>query len=386
MLRISKRDCTKCFDTSEAIEPAKPDCWSLVKDYYFVDNYIMMSWKLKEPTSFSVVKRRDTTFFVKEAYKETIRSMSLDRNFPRHGKRADANRKFGRGIYLSVPDPKNSDERFVIRNYRHGGLFGKLFGGIFYGGDRPLNELHVNEVAARKGVPSAEVIAIARRKLWGIFYKADFISREITGAVDIVQFLKGSSPEFIQRCKKSVSFALARLIRDMHDAGIFHADLHLKNILLKGGKNGEFNAYIIDLDKSAVLKELNTVQRMKNLLRLDRSLEKLRLLSGEADISQKDAGADVNSPCPPPFQAEFSGRNHSFTTSAPQNVRSGWGGRRISSLSQKTGLISKIDKIRFFRAYMLYGNTPDKDWKKYARQYHSQHLMHKLWWRVLSLM
>ena len=29
--------------------------------------------------------------------------------------------------YLSVPITENSTERFVIRDYRHGGLLGKLF-------------------------------------------------------------------------------------------------------------------------------------------------------------------------------------------------------------------------------------------------------------------
>src|SRR5574337_1208829 len=90
------------------------------------------------------------------------------------------------------------------------------------------------------------------------------------------QLLKESPSRFIQKSKKSVIYALVRLIRNMHDAGIYHADLHLKNILLKGDSNGEFNAYIIDLDKSVVLNELNIDQRIKNLLRLDRSIEKLR--------------------------------------------------------------------------------------------------------------
>ncbi|MEP9411993.1 MAG: hypothetical protein HRF42_11465 [Candidatus Brocadia sp.] len=331
-----------------------------------------MSWKLREPVHFSIVRRENTTFLVKERYKETILSMSLAKNFFRVGKGVDVNEKFGRGIYLSIPDPKNSGERFIIRNYRHGGLLGKFFAGVFYDINRPLNELHVNEVATLKDVPSAEVIAIAIRKLWGIFYKADFISREVSGAIDIIQFLKESSPEFIQKSKKPITFALARLIRNMHDAGIFHADLHLKNILLKGDTNGEFNAYIIDLDKSAVVEELNIVQRMKNLLRLDRYIEKLRLLSGATKIFKEDANAKENL------------YEDSLSQSVPQNDRSG---EKIAhvSISQKIRLISKADKIRFFKWYILYNNTLDKDWKKYVRQYHSQHVMHKLWWRLLGL-
>jgi len=306
----------------------------------------------KIPPAFSIVKKGDTTLFVKDGYKEIVLPIVFDTESLHNREKDDATIKFGRGIYLSIPIAENSTERFIIRNYRHGGLLGKLFGKVFYDGNRPLNEIYVNEIAFRKGVPTAEVIAITKRKLWGLFYKADLISKEIHGAVDIAQFLKESSLRFIQKSKKSIIYALVRSIRNMHDAGIYHADLHLKNILLKGDSNGEFNAYIIDLDKSVVLNELNIDQRIKNLLRLDRSIEKLRWLSGEIDISQNDGS-----------------------------------GERVThvSLSQKIGLISKIDRIRFFKSYMLYGNALDKDWKRYVRQCHSQHVMHKLWWRVFGL-
>ncbi|GAN34799.1 MAG: hypothetical protein DYG83_08860 [Candidatus Brocadia sp. AMX2] len=338
----------------------------------------------KEPRGFSIVKREDTTFFVKEEYKETILSIPLDKNFSRIGKRADTNRKYGRGIYLSVPDSKNSGERFVIRNYRHGGLLGKLFGGIFYDGNRPLNELQINEIAARKGIPSAEVIAVAKRKLWGLFYKADFISKEISGAVDIVQFLKESPLTFIQKSKKSIIFELVRLIRHMHDAGIYHADLHLKNILLKDDTNGEFHAYIIDLDKSVVSRELSIEQRIKNLLRLDRSLEKLRWFSGIIKTTQKDTSASGNPPQFPFSGEEFSAETHSYKVAVPQ---SNWSGERMisASMKQKIRLISKTDRVRFLKGYTSYDDTLDKDWKRHIRQYYSHHTMHKLWWRALDL-
>ena len=67
----------------------------------------------------------------------------------------------------------------------------------------------------------------------------------------------------------------------MHDAGIYHADLHLKNILLKQDASGAFSAYIIDLDKSFVVDKLTVEQRMKNLLRLNRSIDKIRWFSGQ---------------------------------------------------------------------------------------------------------
>ncbi|MDR4507717.1 MAG: hypothetical protein MRJ65_05685 [Candidatus Brocadiaceae bacterium] len=295
-----------------------------------------MPYKPVLPDSFSMVKNGGTTFFVREGYCGVIRDLQYeDLSFP--DKRAcKANTKVGRARYLSIPLGDKSGDRLIIRSYRHGGLFGKLFGGIFFNTQRPLNELSINEIALRKGVPSAEVIAVTKKNVWGCFYTANFISKEVSGAIDLIQFFKESSSDSIQKHKKSILYTLAKLVRKMHDAGIYHADLHLKNILLKQNPNGEFHAYIIDLDKSVVFPNLSIGRRIKNLLRLDRSLEKLRWFSDEASASKKN-------------------------------------------------LISKTDRIRFFKSYMLYNKTIDRDWKKSFRRYRSHHVSHKLWWRVLRL-
>jgi len=343
-----------------------------------------MSQKLKIPASFAIVKRGNTTLFVKEKYKESILRIVLDKEFL-HESGNNTQVKFGRGSYLSVPVTENSSERFVIRDYRHGGLLGKLFGGVFLNGDRPLNEMFTSEIASQRGVPSAEVIAIAKRRLWGLFYKAKFISKEIDGAVDIIEFLKKSSPEFIQTYKKPVILALVKLIRNMHDAGIYHADLHLKNILLKKDSTGEFTAYIIDLDKSVVLDKLDIQQRIKNLLRLDRSLEKLRWLSGKTHSYQKnrkDDGGNHASPLPRwegtkgRVKQGFPDMDYQYNIPASHVTESG------EFLGKKLALISKTDRLRFFKAYMLFGTAIDKNWKMYIRRYYSHHSLHKFWWRL----
>jgi tRNA A-37 threonylcarbamoyl transferase component Bud32 len=346
-----------------------------------------MSQKLKIPASFAIVKIGNTTLFVKEKHKECILRIVLDKEFL-HESGNNAQVKFGRGSYLSVPVAENSPERFVVRDYRHGGLLGKLFGGIFLNGDRPLNEMFTSEIASQRGVPSAEVIAIAKRRLWGIFYKAKFISKEIDGAVDMVEFLKKSSVEFIQTYKKPVIFALVKLIRNMHDAGIYHADLHLKNILLKKDSTGEFTAYIIDLDKSVVLDKLDIQQRIRNLLRLDRSLEKLRWLSGKTHSYQKnmkDDGSIHASSLPRREWAKgkvkqgFPDMDHQVNVPASHVNESG------EFLGKKLALISKTDRLRFFKAYMLFDRAIDKNWKMYIRRYYSHHSLHKFWWRVSGL-
>lgn len=346
-----------------------------------------MSQKLKIPASFVIIKRGTTILYVKEKHKEDILRIVLNKEFLHKGGN-NTQVKFGRGSYLSVPVTENSTERFVIRDYRHGGLLSKLFGGVFLNGDRPLNEMFTSEIASQRGVPSAEVIAVTKRRRWGLFYKAKFISKEIDGAVDMVEFLKKSSVEFIQTYKKPVIFALVKLIRNMHDAGIYHADLHLKNILLKKDSTGEFTAYIIDLDKSVVLNKLDIQQRIKNLLRLDRSLEKLRWLSGKTHSYQKNRKDDgSNHASPLPRWEGTKGRvkqgfpDMEYQSTVPASHVNGSG----EFFGQKTASISRTDRLRFFKAYMLFDSAIDKNWKMYIRQYYSHHSLHKFWWRLSGL-
>lgn len=276
------------------------------------------------------------TLFVKEGYKDIVLQIYLDTEILPDCREMSGDMKFGRGRYLSVPISKKSAERFVVKDCRHGGLFGKLFGKVFWNANRAVNELCINEITRQKGVPSAEIVAMVKRKLWGPFYRADFISKEVTGAIDIRQFLEESSLWLVHRARKEVISAVAKAVKKMHDAGIYHADLHLKNILVRQEPGGEFVSFVIDLDKSVVFDRLDIGQRMKNLLRLDRSAEKLS-----------------------------------------------WHSSGLGRFSQNR--ISGTDKLRFFMSYMSGGEVPDTDWKKYVHQYRSvQYFWHKFWWYVLS--
>ncbi len=348
-----------------------------------------MACKLKIPPSFSVIKRENTTIFVKKGYKEIILPIAFDTNPPHNRNQGNIDVKFGRGDYLSIPVVGNGNERLIIKNCRHGGFLGKLFGPIFYKKNRSLREIYINEIASQKGVPSAEVIAIIKRKLWGAFYRTDFISKEISGAVDLAQFLKDSSLKKIFAGKKSIIFVVARLIRDMHDAGIYHADLHLKNILLKEEPHGKFHAYIIDFDKSTISHKLSIEQKMKNLLRLNRSLEKLRWFSGKMNISQKVTKGYKNTShlsflCKSDEEKNLSS-DEKCRISTHRGKMPEEGKILISiSLSEKIDSISKTDRIRFFKSYMSHNNTIDRNWKLHLRQYHSSYSFHKLWWHLLG--
>jgi tRNA A-37 threonylcarbamoyl transferase component Bud32 len=72
--------------------------------------------------------------------------------------------------------------------------------------------------------------------------------------------------------------AAARAARRFHDAGGRHADLHVKNLLLRERGAG-VECVVIDLDKARIASDATPAERMAELMRLFRSLVKRGLLA-----------------------------------------------------------------------------------------------------------
>ena len=167
----------------------------------------------------------------------------------------------GRAAYPAYPlDGKGL--RGILKHCRRGGM---LSGDLFFGLRRPLREFLLSERALRRGVPTAVVAAARVRPVLGLFYRGDLISVEIPGARDLGDLLKAPPPS-AKELNRAVR-AAARAVRKAHDAGLLHADLNLKNVMVRGDE-----AWVIDLDKSRLRPgPLEPAERASNLLRLGRS-------------------------------------------------------------------------------------------------------------------
>ncbi|MFO7957312.1 MAG: lipopolysaccharide kinase InaA family protein [Candidatus Brocadiia bacterium] len=162
----------------------------------------------------------------------------------------------------------------VVRQYVHGGLLGPLFGSLFMGEKRMLREFRTALHAVDRGVATARPVALRVEPVFGPVVRAHFVSELIQGArnlLDVCADLRGESGTDPPRAH--AARAVAGSIADLHDAGILHGDLNLKNILLRGLPDRP-EVFIIDFDRARVLPELALDQRMRNLERLDRSVVK----------------------------------------------------------------------------------------------------------------
>jgi tRNA A-37 threonylcarbamoyl transferase component Bud32 len=224
------------------------------------------------------------------------------------------------------------NESFVVREYWHGGMIGKIFKDFFWDGMRPVRELLVCEAANRGGIKTTEIIAIVKNKIIWPLYKFRLVTKEITESIDLIELLLHSGENRLFKQKRQIIIKLAKAVHDMHDVGIYHADLHLKNILVQSDASGGVNVFIIDLDKSRQYEKISFQRRMKNIMRLDRSVVKMR--------------------------------------------------RKNRDLFSKKFPVSKTDRIRFLKEYIESGSESVKPLRYYIQSYSKTHALHRLWWHV----
>ncbi|MFC1734985.1 lipopolysaccharide kinase InaA family protein [Candidatus Hydrogenedentota bacterium] len=154
----------------------------------------------------------------------------------------------------------------VVRKYRRGGLFGKLVSDTYFIGARPHDELVVTAHAERSGAPVPRVLAAVKfRKAIG--YGGFLVTEEIARSEQLPTRWKAAKSRS-EQC--SLIRATARAVRQLHDTGIYHADLQLKNILI----SEDGNAHIIDCDRARVVDPSDVFSRVRNLLRFLRSARK----------------------------------------------------------------------------------------------------------------
>jgi len=163
----------------------------------------------------------------------------------------------------------------VVRRYVHGGAIGPALGGVFLGSARMRRELAIVLHALRHGVPTAPPVAVRIERVLGPFTTGYWVSEKVPGARNLLDICReaeaGASLPSPWRCRASA--AIARTVGAMHDAGIVHADLNLKNILLRDSVDGP-EAFVIDFDGARLMRQVPLRARMRNLLRLERSVLK----------------------------------------------------------------------------------------------------------------
>jgi len=174
----------------------------------------------------------------------------------------------GRSSTAVVPLP-GSNIRLHLRPFRHGGWLGGLRGHTLTGLRRPIAELRTTAALAAAGAPVPTPALIAAQRvgpLWSVTLGTLFEE----DAIDAAAWL-ASGPS--RRRLLRAAAAAGSAIRRFHDAGGRHRDLHIGNLLVRE-RGDETEVIVIDLDRARVAKSVRPARRMRELMRLHRSIVK----------------------------------------------------------------------------------------------------------------
>jgi hypothetical protein len=227
------------------------------------------------PAFFSLIIKGKVSLLLKEEYKNLLLALGIDdlKTFLKKGSQT-AHYLKGRTLHPSIPF--DGEKRMVLRQYSHGGLLRAITGNLYLFGARSFRELALTEEIRSCGIPTIPSIGAIHHWIFFPFYQACFLSLEVPHAMDLIQYFNGigahPSLENISSKRKTIR-SVGHLVRQFHQAGFFHGDLQLKNILAAGDQ-----LLLIDFDRSYRKPTLSAKERMKNLLRLNRSVEKWRRL------------------------------------------------------------------------------------------------------------
>jgi 3-deoxy-D-manno-octulosonic acid kinase len=169
----------------------------------------------------------------------------------------------GRGNALMLDTPFGPA---VLRQYLRGGGAAKISRDRYlflgYSRSRPIAEAHFTAKLTALDLPVPHVLAaICQRH--GMSYSAALLTQRIPQVTPLADLLA------TRECEDAMWLGIGRCIRRFHNAGVDHADLNARNILVDScGK-----IWLIDFDRARFLTP-NHIKLGRNLQRLLRSLRK----------------------------------------------------------------------------------------------------------------
>lgn len=221
----------------------------------------------KLPPGYEQHRTEDMTFVCRSGDAERLRAMGLADLFTIEDMIASGARG-GRGRIFTVPSPEEMPgDELVLKQILHGGMLGRVNRERFFGPERVLEELRVTQRARERGVPVPEVAFAA----WtpGFSARLFLATVRVPGSRSLEEVLCAKPGPGRRRALGAAAVA----IREMHDGGLLHVDLNLRNLMLAETEVGP-EGFVLDLDRSRFPARLSDGDRAGNLSRLLRSLEK----------------------------------------------------------------------------------------------------------------
>jgi len=164
----------------------------------------------------------------------------------------------------------------VAKALTRGGVLGPLLPDRFVNWRRPWAEALLAEQLSARGCPTPPVVVVRSTAGPGGLHRLELATARVEGAVDLLEALRS------QADPRPLAALAGRTLRKLHDAGLRHRDLQVKNLLVRGDGAPVELAWVIDLDRCRLGQALGQEPRLASLTRFTRSLVKRGVLPATA--------------------------------------------------------------------------------------------------------
>jgi 3-deoxy-D-manno-octulosonic acid kinase len=233
----------------------------------------MAAHDAQPPRGFTRRESRDVVLVVEQSLVAAVERLRLLEAGGLARACAAAGGPVGRGR-VAVLALEGRSERLCLRTVRRGGVLAAWLPAGLASLARPLAELEVTARLRTAGAPVPRPALVVGERRVGRGWDAAVGTVYEEDTVDGLAFLSASpTPARVLRAARAVGNA----VRRFHDAGGRHADLHVKNVLLRE-RDQAVEVFVIDLDRARATEEVEPRARLAELMRLYRSLVKRGLL------------------------------------------------------------------------------------------------------------
>jgi 3-deoxy-D-manno-octulosonic acid kinase len=150
----------------------------------------------------------------------------------------------------------------ILRTYHRGGLARHVLPDGYFFSLRPLKEFLVHRRAYALGLAVPRPLGVCWERRGGVLRGC--IATQALPGPTLYAAIAGDPAG-----ASDVLRATGQVVRQLHDAGIWHADLQVRNVLLTPE-----GPHLIDFDQARATAGLDDRARARNLLRFRRSLDK----------------------------------------------------------------------------------------------------------------
>jgi tRNA A-37 threonylcarbamoyl transferase component Bud32 len=192
---------------------------------------------------------------------------------------------------ISMPDSDVSENGIYIKYFKRGGYSDYVK--YLFVPTRTRTEWDIANELLSQNINTALPLATAEKKTCGLLDSSLLVTEAVTNSESLMEFCQANYEGALSGEKEDVKNKLldklAGFIRNIHEKGFFHCDLHAGNILIKFKDNPPYSAhdydlYLMDLHSVKILKKVSNRKRLHNLAQIFNSLSSILTESDKLDF------------------------------------------------------------------------------------------------------